>query len=289
MGLWALIGRCPRQRGKRSRKRARGFTYGTVLVLVVSTMRSLLAGFVAVLLPACLIGTGDIAGDESGDRSGEDGTGDGNGDGNSGGTGNGGGTINTPRVQASIDKTAVSTELGKTETLMVTVQSMNGFAGNVTISPSVLDGTTALTGYSLTPTPASVTLEPGSSQQVEIKVKIPTDTAVLSPSLKIDLGNGVTTTSVFTIAKQLTVNITANHLGLPLPNAPMRIRAGTKIVFRNTDTIQHVIHGNGGITHENTGLGMPGTDYTVTPSDDATWYCHSHEGNGVARPVRIVQ
>lgn len=262
-------------------------------------MRShLVAGFVAVLLPACLVGTGDITdvGDESGDQSGGgDGDGTGGGDGNGGTGGTGGGTMNTPRVQASVDKTAVSSELGKTETLMVTVQSMNGFAGTVNINASVLDGTTALTGYTLTPSPASVTLEPGSSQQVELKVKIPTDAAALSPSLKVDLGNGVTTTSAFTIAKQLTINIpagtgtTSNHLMLPSPNAPIRVRAGTKIVFHNADGTNHVIHGNGGIPHENTALGQPNTDYVVTPSGDATWYCHSHEGSAVARPVLVVQ
>lgn len=258
-------------------------------------MRShLLAGFVAVLLPACLIGTGDITdvGDESGDESGGGSDGTGGGDGN-GGTG--GGTMNMPRVQASVDKTTVSSELGKTETLMVTVQSMDGFAGTVSVNASVLDGTTALTGFTLTPSPASVTLEPGMSQQVELKVTIPTDAAALSPSLKIDLGNGVTTTSEFTIAKQVTVTIPAgtgtggNHLMLPAPNAPIRIRTGTKMIFRNADGANHVIHGNGGIPHENTALGQPNTDYVVTPTDDATWYCHSHEGTAIARPVIVTQ
>lgn len=262
-------------------------------------MRSrFLAGFVAVLLPACLVGTGDITdvGDESGDQSGGAGTGDGNGDGNSGGTGNGGST-STPRIQASVDKTSVSSELGKTETLMVTVQSMDGFSGTVDINPSILDGTTALTGYTLTPTPTSVTLEPGSSQQIQLTVKIPTDATALAPTLKVDLGSGSATANVsstFTIAKQYTLMIPAGtgnstlHAQLPSANAPLRLKAGTKLIFRNADTITHVIHGNGGIPHENLALGGAGTDYTVTVQNDATWYCHSHEGTSQPnRPVLV--
>ncbi len=265
-------------------------------------MRSfLLAGFVAVLLPACVVGTGEITdegtgGDQSGTNTGggaDEGTGGGDGT----GTGTGTGTTSTPRIVATVDKTTVSSELGKTEKLMVTIQSMNGFTGTVNVTPSMLSGATAMTGFTITPNPASVTLEDGASQQVELTVKIPTDAASLSPTLKVDLGGGATTASIssaFTVANQVTVNIAAgtgmgNHLSLPATNAPIRIRQGTKIVFHNADGIQHVIHGNGGIPHENTAAGGAGTDYTVTPSGDATWYCHSHEGSGMSRPVLIVQ
>jgi hypothetical protein len=253
-------------------------------------MRShLLAGFVAVLLPACLVGSGDITdvGDESGDQSGGGDTGGGDGNGGGTGEGNGGGTTATPRIQASVDKTTVSSELGKTETLMVTVQSMNGFTGPVNVNASVLDGTTALTTYTVTSTPASVTLEPGASQQIELKVKIPSDATALAPTVKVDLGGGAVSTNVssaFTVAKQYTLVIPAGtgnttlHAGLPSANAPLRLNAGTKLVFRNSDTITHVIHGNGGIPHENLALGAAGTDYSVTIQNDATWYCHSHEG-----------
>jgi hypothetical protein len=204
-----------------------------------------------------------------------------------------------PRVQASVDKTAVSTELGKTDKITVTVQSMGGFAGTVNVTPSVMTGTTAVTGWTLTPNPVSVDLVDGSSATIELSVKIPTDTVALSPTVKVDLASGSTTASVssaFTVANQLTINIPAGtgttslHTQLPSANTPIRIHQGAKIVFHNADTIQHVIHGDGGIPHENLGAGMPGTDYTVTPSSDATWYCHDHEGGTQPnRPVLVVQ
>ena len=59
------------------------------------------------------------------------------------------------------------------------------------------------------------------------------------------------------------------------------------VIFHNGDSIQHVVHADGGISHENTGLGQPNTDYKVTPTDSATWYCHSHEGGGQARSILV--
>jgi hypothetical protein len=265
-------------------------------------MRShLLAGFVALLLPACLVGSGDITGigDDDGTGNG-DGTGGGDGMGGGDGNGSGDGTQTTPRIQGSVDKTAVSTELGKTETVTVTVTSMDGFAGSVNVTPSLLNGTTPVTaaGWTVTANPTSVNLTAGGTATVQLSVKIPTDAAALTPTLKVDLAGGAATAAVdsaFTIAKILTLDIEAGtgtgapHTKLPAPNAPIRIRTGTQLIFHNSDTIQHVIHGDGGIPHENTALGGAGTDYKVTVSNDATWYCHNHEGSGVARPVLIVQ
>ncbi|HEY5928183.1 MAG TPA: hypothetical protein VIV11_41130 [Kofleriaceae bacterium] len=248
----------------------------------------------ALLLPACMV-TGEIEGVGGDDEGGGGGGGGGGGDGSGSGSGS---NTNTPRITASIDKATVSTELGKTETVAVTINSVNAFTGAVTLTPSVMDGTTALTGWTITATPPSVDLTADSSQTVMLSVKVPTDTAALAPTLNIDLASSapaVSVTSALTVANQVTVSFTAGmgagapHQGLPSPNTPLRIRAGAKIVFQNSDTIQHVIHADGGINHQNTGQGQPGTAYTVTPDDSATWYCHSHEGGGTARPVLLVQ
>jgi len=155
-----------------------------------------------------------------------------------------------------------------------------------------------VTGWTITATPPSVDLTADASQTVQLSVKVPTNTAALMPDVKIDLASSapaVNVSSAFTVANQVTINFTAGmgtqapHVGLPSPNAPIRILKGAKVIFHNADTIQHVIHADGGINHENTSLGQPGTDYTVTPSDNATWYCHNHEGSGTARPVLVIQ
>jgi hypothetical protein len=201
----------------------------------------------------------------------------------------------TPRIQASADKTTVASELGKTETVTVTVQSMDSFAGTVNITPTLMNGTTPVTGFTVTATPATLDLGAGESATVQVAVKIPTDAGALTPTLKVDLSSGAVTANVssaFTVENIYHLTIpagtgkTTNHTGLPSPNSPLRLKAGAKLVFHNADTETHVIHGNGGIPHENLSLGAPGTDYTVTLTNDATWYCHSHEGT--TQPLRPV-
>ncbi len=250
---------------------------------------SVLAGLIAIMMPACMVGgiTGIGGEEETG------GEGEGGGGGGGGGSGSGSGDIqNTPRVDATVDKTTVMTELNKTENIVVTITSMNDFTGPVSITPTVMDGTTPVTGWTVTPTPASVDLTAGGTATVTLAVMIPSDSMALAPQVKVDLGGTapMSVTSSFNVAQKLTINIGAGtgtgspHTGLPL-NQPLKIRAGTMVTFHNGDTIQHVIHASGGIDHENTALGMPGTDYAVTPTSDATWYCHNHEGTGQARII----
>jgi hypothetical protein len=202
----------------------------------------------------------------------------------------------TPRIQATADKTTVASELGKTETVTVTVQSMDSFAGTVNITPTLLDGTAPITtGFTLTATPSTLDLAAGETATVQVAVKIPTDAGAMAPTLKVDLSSGAVTANVssaFTVENVYHLTIPAGtgnsstHAGLPSPNSPLRLKAGAKLVFHNADTTTHVIHGNGGIPHENLSLGAPGTDYTVTMTNDATWYCHSHEGQ--TQPLRPV-
>lgn len=257
-------------------------------------MRIIFAAVLALSLPACL-GPGEITGVGGEDGTGEgDGTGGGTGGG--GGSGSGSGAPGTPRIQATADKTTVTTELGKTETMTLTIQSMDGFAGPVPITASVTDGAAALTGFNVTATPASVDLTAGGSATVQVQVQIPTDPSSLAPKLEVDLGgtSPMNLTTDVTIANRLMIMIAAGtgtggtHGGLPAANSPIRVRSGAQLVFMNQDSIQHVIHGNGGIPHEDLGAGMPNTEYMVTVNADATWYCHSHEGaSGINRPVRV--
>lgn len=251
-------------------------------------MRTLVAASLfALLVPACIVGPGEISGvgdEEMG------GGGGGGGD----GSGSGSGVTATPRITATVDKATMPTELGKTETLTVTIQSVDGFTGSVPVTSAMMNATTALTGFTVTATPASVDLTSGGTATVQLSVKIPTDAAALTPQLKIDLGGSAPTsvTSDLAIANQLVVNIPAGtgtgaHSGLP--TGIIRLRMGAKIIFHNGDNMQHVIHADGGIPHENTSLGAPGTDYSVTPTDSATWYCHDHEGGGQARNLNLIQ
>ena len=254
---------------------------------------TLLVGLLALAVPACLVGTGDITG-----SSGNPSPGGGGDPGNGGdpGTGSNPGTpTSTPKVSGTVDKTTVTTELGKTETLTYTISGTGGFAGDVAVTAAAVDSTgAAVTGYTLTPSAPSVTLTQDGTATVSVDVKIPTDAAVLDPTIKLSLSSSaspVDVTSTFTVAKQITLVIDAGagtaapHAGLPMPNSRLNIVSGTKLVFHNGDTIAHRIHGDGGIQHEPTDL-APGGDYTVTVTSQADWYCHDHEN--ATNDARIV-
>lgn len=263
---------------------------------------TVLVGLLALALPACLVGTGDIssdpgAGGQQGGGGGQQGGGGGGGE--QGGGGGGGGTTPTPKVAATVDHATVSSELGKTETLTVTLTGTDGFAGDVTLAPTIVDSTgNPVTGFTLTANPTTVTLAQNGTGTATISVKIPTDAAELAPMVKVaatSTAAAVEADSTFTIAKQLTITIaagtgsTAIHSALPAPNAPISILAGTKVIFHNADTINHEIHASGGINHEQGAL-VPGGDYSAVVSSDADWYCHDHEGNSnIDRIIRVVQ
>lgn len=244
---------------------------------------ALLAGLIALLFPACLANeiTG-IGGEEEEEEE--------------MGSGSGSGSGATPRIVTSVDKTTVNTELGKTETVIVTITGENGFSGNVTVTPSLLDGTTALTGFDLTATPQSVDLAADGTATVTVQIKVPTDPAVLAPTLKIDLGGASTATvsSSLAITNKLTIDIpagtgTAAHTGLPAINAPINLRSGAQVVWHNSDNMQHVIHAVSGFTHEDqTNGGMPNGDFMITVTDTARWYCHDHEAGGQTRALNVL-
>src|SRR3569832_874391 len=243
-------------------------------------MRSiLLATLIAAVLPACTV---DITGE-----GGTGGTGDTGGTGGTGGDNGGGdnvsgtGAADNGKVAVTVDQTAVNTELGKTIALTYTVASMAGYAGTVTITPTITNAASAtVTGWTLTPSQSSVSLTDGSMATVTMNVMIPTDAMELMPIIKLDVNDGSSTAEVssnFTIAKKVTIDLapvgSGTHTDWPAKNAPLKIRAGTTVTFHNSDTIAHEIHSGGGIPHEGGPLN-PGSDYTTTnETDDATWYC----------------
>jgi len=157
----------------------------------------------------------------------------------------------------------------------------------------------AVTGWTLTPTPATVDLGSKASAQVQLVVTVPTDAAVLTPHVKIGLqdGSGKTwasdMTAAFTVAKQLTIELPASgiappkHLAWPDSGQVITVRAGTKVSLYNADSVPHRIHGSNGVPHEPGDL-APGADYVVTPTVDGKWYCHSHESSANARTIKVI-
>ena len=192
----------------------------------------------------------------------------------------------TPMLAATIDKPTVTTALGESATLIVNLTGSGGFSGPVTLTPTVVDaGGAAVTGWTFTMTPPSVTLAANGTASVTISVDIPTDTASLATTVKVGISaasvSAQTLTSAFTVANTYTIQIkagtgTGNHSGT-FPQL-VKLKTGAQLVFHNADTIIHRIHGDNGIPHEANDL-QPGADYKVTPSGDGSFYCHDHNDN----------
>jgi hypothetical protein len=144
----------------------------------------------------------------------------------------------------------------------------------------------------------SVDLTAGATQMVSISVKIPTDATELAPSVKLDLASSLPTehiASTFTVKKQLTITfdagtgMTSPHSSLPAIGTPIKVQSGTLLIFHNGDTIQHIVHGDAGIPHEDQiNGGQPGGNYMVTITADGDFYCHDHEGSAQARVFNVL-
>lgn len=252
-------------------------------------MRSLLLATLIAFTPACVA---DITGGQTGTG------GSGGGDNGGGDNGGGGGSANNGKVATTVDQSTVSTTLGTTVTLTYTLTSQNDYAGTVTLTPSVTDaGGTAVPDWTLTADQPSVALTANGTATVVLTAKIPTDDMELAPRVKLAVSDGTSSADVatmFTIENRVVVDLAAvgntpPHLDWGMNNSVMKIRAGAAITFHNSDTVAHEIHSGGGVPHESGPLN-PGQDYTtMNVTDDATWYCHAHEGNAAINRKILVE
>ena len=112
----------------------------------------LLAGLVAVLIPACMTGIEGVGDDDTGGggatcgnsimESGET-CDDGNTTAGDGCSASCATESSSPRVTVTVDKPTVSTELMSSNKLTVTVTGSGGFSGVVNLAGSVVDGANA--------------------------------------------------------------------------------------------------------------------------------------------------
>jgi hypothetical protein len=252
----------------------------------------LLACLLIAAVPACVVGPGEITGvgddDPMGEGTGEEGGGGGGGEGL--GSGSGGGTTATPRVTAQLDKSTMMTENGKTETISVNLTSVDGFAGNVTLNPVLVDGAEqAIQGISVNG-PAVVALTANGTGTATYMITIPTNAtgAVVNGKLKVNVtspAGAQDITSAVTINNFLTIDYPTNT-GTNAMNHPGRaltvmVKRGTVLKFKNSDTINHTIHGGGVWPHEALGTGTPNTTYDVptigvAPGGSGQLGCHDH-------------
>lgn len=245
----------------------------------------LLASLLLVLVPACLTNEITGVGGEGDDDVGEEGSGSGSGSGSSGDA--------TPRVTAALDKTTLSTENGKTETFTVNVTSENGWAGDVTLTKSLVDAANnAIPGITVDG-PASVTVAANGTGSATYTITIPTNAtgSVIEGSFKLavtsslgssDLSSAVTINNFYTVMYANGTGVTATDH--PMAGQTINLRRGTILKWPNNDTITHIIHGGGSYSGEHedqTAGGAPGRTYDVptigyAPGTTGLFGCHTH-------------
>jgi cysteine-rich repeat protein len=203
-----------------------------------------------------------------------------------------------PRIMASVDKTEVTTELGKNEIVTLDIQSIEGFAGSVTIAASLVDAANApIPGITVDgPTTLGLAVDGTVSGMYAIQVASNATGTALTGSLKLDLTTMVGTeslTSTISVTPTYTITYAAgtgatagNHpvLGGTQP-AEVTVKRGTTIKYINSDTIQHDTHGGGIFDHQNTGGGQPGTTYEqptigAAPGSTGVLGCHENGHGG---------
>lgn len=204
----------------------------------------------------------------------------------------------TPGVNVTMDRATVATELGKTEVVTLTFTSVNAFTGNVTVTPSLVDGTGAVltTGGLKVTGPTSVSVATSTPASAMYTVTIPTDAT--ATAMNADLEVNVTSpagtksyTSAFMISPNYTITyaagLAANIAMHPLTGQKFKIKKGAKISLHNADTAVHRTHGDGGFMHEPDGGGQPGGTYVIDTSQLAVGTmgsvgCHTHDAQTYA-------
>jgi cysteine-rich repeat protein len=198
-----------------------------------------------------------------------------------------------PRVDVTVDKPTISTELGTTNMVTITVTGGDGFAGQVAVAASLVDALDVpITGWLMAVNPPTVTVPLNGSATAVATFSIPTENVALAGTLKVTTTSsateGVTAVdSAVTVANQLTIPMVLNAGGqCTYPSdGTLSIKAGTKVRWVNNElagsgnNITIHIEGNGsGFSHQSDPGSLPQGTYeqTATTAGGAfNWYCHA--------------
>jgi hypothetical protein len=252
--------------------------------LLRNNMRTpLLAVVLGFSLAGCLVGDSGTASQPGGD----DDTGP--------GSNPQGGSNTTPSADITIDRSTVMTELGKDEVVTLNVTGHGGFAGDVTVTPSLVDGAgVALTAGGLTVTgQTTLSVAANGNASAMYTVKIPTNASgtQLLANLKLDVSSSLGTKSLmsaFTVQPIFSVpypaGLAGNVQAHPLRALKISVKQGAKISLHNADTTSHITHGDNGFPHENQDVtvgGLAGNTYVIDTAKLAVGTkgavgCHTH-------------
>jgi hypothetical protein len=245
----------------------------------------------ALAAAAC---TGTLT-DDPGDPG--DGSDNGGGGGGGGGSGSGSGSGSASNgLSVTVDKATIDTELMTTHTINVALQGTGGFAGDVSLTASVVDAAgTAIPDWTVTLSTPSVTLAANGTGAVTAELKIPSATLALSGKVKINATSTAANVEVNTAVTALNqVTFAVSQTGDPAQCAypasggnaanPVVVLVNTKVRILNTGAKSVTIHGSGSIPHQSTAEAAKLTTNTAyepaigNRTGLGSWYCHAVTG-----------
>jgi cysteine-rich repeat protein len=212
----------------------------------------------------------------------------------------------TPRLDVSVDKPTISTELMSTQMITVTLTGSDGFAGAVTLAPSAVDSAQApITGWTVVLDKTNVDVPLNGTATAVATLTIPSDSKTLTGSVKF-VATSSAGTGTFTAASAVTtlnqvsyqINVTNGSCVFPSNAAgTVNLAVGAKVRWVNNGTQNVTIHvqdgGQYGVPHQPDPGSAPGAAYerTITAADGGTfsWYCHDPSTNVGGMNVLPVQ
>lgn len=199
---------------------------------------------------------------------------------------------NANGLSVTLDKSAITTEYYTKHDIKVSLQGTNGFAGDVALTATVVDGANvAIPGWTVTLSAPTVTLAANGTGEATATLTIPSATMATAATVKIKAASSAATvdlTTAVTAARQMTFNVTQSagrcvfQPSYGNRTAPIPMLVGTKVRIVNKGPATITIHGNGAIPHQSTAegdkLAIDGAYEPNIRTPSATpgeWYCHA--------------
>jgi hypothetical protein len=200
----------------------------------------------------------------------------------------------TTRLDLALDRSTITTELGTSNAITVTLTGSGGFGGTATLSASLLDASgTTPAGWAIALDATTVTVPLNGTATTIARVTIPSENHGFTATARISVASSAATgtftgsTSV-TALNQITfpIGITGGLCVYPAPSpGTVNVSIGTKLRWLNklTNTVYlsiHVASNPYGVLHQYPSPGLaPGAVYEQTlggaPGASFNWYCHS--------------
>lgn len=193
----------------------------------------------------------------------------------------------TPRLDLTVDKPTITTELMTTHMVTITLNASDGFAGQVTLTPNTVPGWTIALDRGVVDVPMNGTATAIATITIPSAAPL-TGTFRVMASSSAGVGTFMAESAI-TAANQITMNVALN--GNNLCDYPAEgtndVAVGTKIRWFNTQpaggqnvTIHITSPGGTGVSHQPDPGSAPQTAYEQTIAaggvgNQFSWYCHA--------------